>query len=119
MLNFFSQQTRGRLLQLLRDLDAQLDPHSGNRPIIAVLEIVNIFTIPLISFIDIFFICILYMPLMSIFDLFQARNEIKHLEDQAKLLAEYYDTLKTYRDLLLTQREKTFHGIFFNSNFCN
>ena len=56
---------------------------------------------------------------MNLFDLLQARSEIKHLEDQAKLLAEYYDALKTYRDLLLTQREKIFHGIFFNSNFCN
>ena len=50
---------------------------------------------------------------MNLFDLLQARSEIKHLEDQAKLLAEYYDALKSNRDLLLTLREKTFHGIFF------
>ena len=53
------------------------------------------------------------MLLMNLFYLFQAKNEIKHLEEQAKLLAEYYDALKNNRELLLSLREKTFHGISF------
>ena len=95
--------------KLWRNLENQLAPNSGKRLNVVILENVNVFVFTLFTL----------NSLMNLFDLFQARNEIKHLEDQAKLLEEYYDALKTYRDLLLTQREKTFHGIFFYSNFCN
>ena len=33
------------------------------------------------------------MSLMKLFDLFQATNEIKYLEDQAKVLEENYEEL--------------------------
>ena len=33
------------------------------------------------------------MPLMNLFELFQATSEIKYLEDQAKLLEENYEEL--------------------------
>lgn len=53
--------------------------------------------------------------LMNLFDFFQARSEIKFLEEKAKLLKENYDAFKHIREILLTQREKTFHGILKSS----
>ena len=52
---------------------------------------------------------------MNLFDFFQARSEIKFLEEKAKLLKENYDAFKHIREILLTQREKTFHGILKSS----
>ena len=52
------------------------------------------------------------MPLMNLFELFQATSEIKYLEDQAKLLEENYETLKLKREILLAEKERKFHGIF-------
>ena len=54
-----------------------------------------------------------YNSLLKLFDLFQTRNEIKQLEEEAKALAENYDALKHERTLLLTEREKTFNGMAF------
>ena len=49
---------------------------------------------------------------MNLFELFQARNEIKHLEDQAKLLEKKFERLKQKRDLLRSElKEKTLKGI--------
>ena len=57
---------------------------------------------------------------MNLFVLFQARNEIKHLEDQAKLLEKKFERLKQKRDLLRSElKEKTLKGIFFYSFICN
>ena len=52
------------------------------------------------------------MPLMNLFELFQATSEIKYLEDQAKLLEENYETLKLKREILLAEKERKFNGIF-------
>ena len=58
------------------------------------------------------------MPLMNLFELFQATSEIKYLEDQAKLLEENYETLKLKREILLAEKERKFNGIF-SSCICN
>ena len=54
------------------------------------------------------------MSLKKLSYIFQATNEIKYLEDQAKELQENYEALKLERELLLAEKEKTFHG-----NFCS
>ena len=94
--------------QLWRNLENQLAPGIGNKSKVVVLENVIIFT-----FLD-RNIHYLYMSLKKLSYIFQATNEIKYLEDQAKELQENYEALKLERELLLAEKEKTFHG-----NFCS
>ena len=89
------------LEKLWRNLENQLAPNSGKRLNVVILENVNVFVFTLFT----------WNSLMNLFDLFQARSEIRLLEEQAKLLEENYEAFKQIREILLTQREKTFHGI--------
>ena len=92
------------LEKLWRNLENQLAPNSGKRLNVVILENVNVFVFTLFTLFTL-------NSLMNLFDLFQARSEIRLLEEQAKLLEENYEAFKQIREILLTQREKTFHGI--------